>query len=254
MVLTKQKLNEGIFVKTLIYIKLGGKGNCTKRDETTLLHILDDTYDVNETKITMSNVALIRKYDLQDRQPMQCDHDYADMCSITTTHLSEFTAATVSYIAGFVGRMTAKTSWCRECCLSLGSPQHKAHTSFLEAKDRGGLFKPSKSVITICEETEKKIKRLLNTTEGKPPKDIGVNAAIATAVLQDLPLDVIFRDLDDHMKDTAVTDNHVFQLIKLVSKNYCRVRFFHLGKQISADIVKIKVRNKLSKLILFKNQ
>lgn len=176
------------------------------------------------------------------------------MPPITSTGLTEFTKATVSYIAGFAGKLTAKHSWCKECCDALGSTQHKAHSVFLETKDRGGLFKPSESVIAICEETEKKFRRLLNSTQGKVPQSKGIVGAISTSVLEDIPLSHIFTELDDHMKETDVTDNHVFQLIKAVCKSYCKVRIFHLGKRMTEKLAKDKVRKKLSKLILFKNQ
>ena len=234
---------------------LGGKGNCIKRDDTNLLHILDDVCNVEGSEITLSHVALIKKYDLEERKPLDWDHDYDDMPSVMDcSALTEFTTATVSYIAGFTGRMTAKQSWCKECCDALGSSQHKAHSAFLEAKDRGGLFKPTESVILICEETERKFRRLLASTKGKLPQSRGIVNAIATSVLEDICLEKIFSDLNDHMKDTAVMDNHVFQLIKAVCKNYCKVRMYHLGKKMTASICKDKIRKKLSKLIIQKHQ
>ena len=82
----------------------------------------------------------------------------------------------------------------------------------------------------------------------------GITDAIANCVLEELPMEQIFPDLDDHMKETAVLDNHVFQLIKDVSRHYCRVRMYHLGKEYSAKATGVKVRSKLSRLVVFKNQ
>ena len=73
-------------------------------------------------------------------------------------------------------------------------------------------------------------------------------------MLQDLPLDDIFPDLNDHMLETAVTDNHVFQLVKKVTKSYCKVRMYHLGRKYTEDMTGEIVRKKLTKLIHFKNQ
>ena len=64
----------------------------------------------------------------------------------------------------------------------------------------------------------------------------------------------IFRELDDHMVETAVNDNHIFGLIKLIAKSYCKVRFYHLGKEYSKKLTGERVRKKLNKLILFKHQ
>jgi hypothetical protein len=45
----------------------GGKGNCKKLDPTSILHIIDDTYNVNEEVVSITNAQIIRKYDLETR-------------------------------------------------------------------------------------------------------------------------------------------------------------------------------------------
>ena len=52
--------------------------------------------------------------------------------------------------------------------------------------------------------------------------------AIATSVLGETNLTIISRQLDDHVVETAVNDNHIFWLVKLIAKSYCKVRFYHL--------------------------
>ena len=145
------------------------RGNCVAQDGTNLLHIFDDVCKVGGQEITLSDVQLIRRYDLADKDPRQDDHDYADTPNVTVNHLTEFTRDAISYIAGSVGRMTATKNLCKICCDALGSPQHMAHSVFLMNKDRGGLFKPTQSVISICLETETKFRRLLDTTGGNLP-------------------------------------------------------------------------------------
>jgi hypothetical protein len=39
------------------------------------------------------------------------------------------------------------------CSQAVGSIGHPAQGSFLKMKDRGSLFKPTQSVLKICEET-----------------------------------------------------------------------------------------------------
>ena len=82
----------------------------------------------------------------------------------------------------------------------------------------------------------------------------GITDAIATSVLEDLPMEHIFSELNLHMMEMALTDNHVFQLVKTITKNYCKVRMYHLGRQYTDKVTGEKVRKKLTKLILFKNQ
>ena len=113
--------------------------------------------------------------------------------------------------------MTSKNCLCEQCSDALGSKHHICDSLFIKEKDIGGLFKPSKSVIKIYEETETKIQGMLHTTGGKLPQGTGITEAIATAVLGDLPLSDIFPELNEHMLETSVTDNHVFQLIKSVT-------------------------------------
>ena len=82
----------------------------------------------------------------------------------------------------------------------------------------------------------------------------GITDVIATAVLGDLPMQSIFPELTSHMMEMTVTENHVFQLVKKIAKNYCKVRFYHMGREFSDKATGEKVRKKLSKLIHFKGQ
>ena len=140
------------------------------------------------------------------------------------------------------------------CCKALGSAMHTAESSFLKLKDRGYLFKPTTSVLTVCEETKKCFQRMLLSTGGTLPHCMGISDAIATSVLSGIDHCKVFRELDDHMRDTAVNDNHVYSLIKTIAKCFCKVRLYHLGKEATAKLHGKKIRKKLSKLILFNNQ
>ncbi len=62
----------------------------------------------------MTNAALIRKYDLQERVPEQSDHDYCDLPNVVS--ISEYKEAAISYIGGFVAKTVEKKLPCRECC------------------------------------------------------------------------------------------------------------------------------------------
>ena len=64
----------------------------------------------------------------------------------------------------------------------------------------------------------------------------------------------IFPELKDHMLETAVMDNHVFKLIKNVTRIYCKVRMHHLAKTYSTKETGEQIREKLTKVIHFKNQ
>ena len=108
---------------------------------------------VNNSTVTLTNAALVRKYDLQERNPIKPDHDYSDSPYFAT--LTDNKAAAVLYIAVYEAKMANKQLLCMQCCDALGSCNHQTHSKFVALKDRSGLFKPTKSVVRVCEETEK---------------------------------------------------------------------------------------------------
>ncbi len=76
----------------------------------------------------------------------------------------------------------------------------------------------------VCEETEKHFQQLLMSTGGSLPHRRGVTDAISVAVLSNLDRSKVFTDLDNHMLEMAVNENHTFILIKVIAKCYCKVR------------------------------
>ena len=66
--------------------------------------------------------------------------------------------------------MVVTQTLCTQCCTALGSTKFTTMSSFLKKKDRGGLFKLTQSVITFCEETERRFQRMLTATGGELPQ------------------------------------------------------------------------------------
>ena len=62
--------------------------------------------------------------------------------------------------------------------------------------------------------------------------------AIALAVLEEIVRKKPFPQLDDHMLESPVNNNHVYQLIKSVIKSFVRIRFHHLGKEANQLMLK----------------
>ena len=92
----------------------------------------------------------------------------------------------------------------------------------------------------MCTETEKCFQRVLASTNGRLAQGEGIPDAIAVSVLNGVNIKATFKELDEHMLDTTVNDNHVFKLIKTVSKCYCKVRLYQLGKQQLKCQLKLK--------------
>ena len=69
--------------------------------------------------------------------------------------------------------MVQKRTTCCVCREAVGSREHKCESAFLTLKDRGNLFKPAASVISVCTETEKCFQRMLASTNGRFPQGEG---------------------------------------------------------------------------------
>ena len=243
----------GIYKRLLLRSSIqGGKGNAIARDSTQVLHLMSDTCRVNGINMTTSEAGTTRNFDLSDISLIY-DEDYVDAPEII--NLSEFKTQIISYIAGYVIKMAVKQIHCVDCCQSLGSKKHISLSKFLEAKDRGGLLKPTEGVIKVCEETEKIIIRKLNASNGKLPRGKNIVDRIAITALGILGDSNVFEELNEHSFTFPMEEeNHVFKLIKVIAKCYSKIRFYQLGRQETENFTGQKIRKKLKKLVLFKNQ
>ena len=74
-------------------------------------------------------------------------------------------------------------------------------------------------------------------------------------MLEDIEVNNTFVELHEHMRETGVTDNHVFLLIKSVTRNYLKIRMHQIAKEANQTRIKNeRIRKKINKLVLFKNQ
>ena len=88
---------------------------------------------------------------------------------------------------------------------------------FLLMKDRGGLQKASSGVVKICDETEKCFQQIFKSAGGNLPRAKLIASVISSAVLNNLSDIILFPTFHNHMFDTDVNNNHVHQLVKIVS-------------------------------------
>ena len=130
-------------------------GNCAAKDQTSILHVSSGSTKARATTADAHNevdMLLMRKCDLSLRSPSTQDHDYSDVPNIMV--LSEFKSSAITYIAGYVVRMTRKSLSCGDCAAALMTGPVMA-SRFLEKKNRGGLVRPAPGVVKVCETTEK---------------------------------------------------------------------------------------------------
>ena len=205
------------------------------------------------------DMTVARRYNLVVPSMFDSDPELNEVVTVATApSLSLYKKFVVSYIAGFVVRMIRRQLRCPECLASLAvvnaSVTFNEALQFVEFKDKGGLVKSSHSVLLVCQSTESCIQRMLNATGGALPQCADeIQSAISIAVLSDVGTRV-FDDLTQHMFDSTPDGNHVFNLVKLICRNYTKIRFHSLAKTFTAEISGKKVRKQLGKLVLFKHQ
>ena len=51
------------------------------------------------------------------------------------------------------------------------------------------------------------------------------------SILQDMNIYMLFPELDGHLLDTPVNDNHIINLIKIICSSYCKIRLHHIAKE-----------------------
>jgi hypothetical protein len=226
-------------------------GNCLPQDNTTILHCGSSAGSLKSAVPDATGDMLVaRRHDtILEEQPNDDHTQVEDLFS-----LSDFKEAVVGYISGYVVSMVKSRIHCEKCCAVLTAEfceDNMAH-SLIAIKDRGGLTKPSQSVVKVSLETERGFQRLLAAKQGLP-RAPGVIPAITHDVLCKVASKT-FDSLKDHMFDTEPTTNHVFALIKCISECYCKVRLHHLAAKYNEQVTGKIVRKTLGKLILFKHQ
>jgi len=116
----------------------------------------------------------------------------------------------------------------------------------LSQKDRGGLYKPSDTVMKICLETERVFRSYYNVKNYKQSV-----LFLTTQVKMNLYQYKIRFQLSGCDDNHSIVDTHKDQLTKLVIQKYLDIRIFH---EIRKRNDQTKIRSKYTKLILFKNQ
>jgi hypothetical protein len=231
-------------------------GNCIPQDDTQILFITSSR--TSETTVADCDIdKMLSYFDLIPKLPMSTDHDYCDVPQFSP-HLSDFKEAVIGYMAGFVVQRLLKNIKCTECREALVSTTkcYGNLASVIFHKDNGGLIYPSEGVYKVCVETEKCILRILNSSGNSLPNTANYSKAVVTAVLNNFHCQSksVFDSLNVHSMNMSLSESHAVNLIRLLSENYCKIRFHHIAKGITEDAQGEYIRRSLSKMILFKNQ
>lgn len=246
---------EATYKRLLVRHEIGQGSTCIAQDKTPILHVSSakpsgrqDGGDINTEERDM---LLVRRYDWEDHKPCAEDSDYLDAPNVSS--LSPVMHAAIVYIAGYVVRMAKQRMPCLECQGVLTSCGVDAGGGLMKKKNRGGLVKPSDDVVKVCNSAERCLQRLLRSTDSALPQSAGIACALATAVLHEVGSQRLFTELADHMLDCPPDHNHIFVLIKCIAACYIKIRMHHLAKRFTEKLTGPKLRQQLSKLILFRH-
>jgi hypothetical protein len=179
------------------------------------------------------------------------DHTYFSCLPNLSTYVNNV----CSYIAGFVVRKLQpqlKCTSCRQLLVSLPGTD-APNTCFLKLKDNGGLVTPSEGVVRIIQRAEQNYRVLI--PQGSPVHSISrMGIKLEQAVITDLNCDLVFGETSHLMDTISGIDNHVTSLIRQIVRFYLKIRKFHSVKMWNIEQRQSNVRQKMTKLVLFKNE
>lgn len=126
----------------------------------------------------------------------------------------------------------------------------------LNRKNRGGLLRPSSSVINICILVEKKYRFVINLNDGKIPKEKHFFKVFIMELTRQITEQKTYflEDDEDHVFEHELLENPQVQLIKNIISIYAKIRLYSLAKQQTEEMKGELIRKKLTKLILFSGQ
>lgn len=163
---------------------------------------------------------------------------------ILVQDLSEFSAQTITYIAGFVVHSLMKRLKCETCISALLADNTKdSNNKFIKLKDKGGLIYPYTDVVTICKNMEVIIKSTF-LTKDKTTMCTNIKETLMSKALQRYKGMDLFKNYNYHQYDMSPLDNHIIMLIKAIMEKYINIRLHYLTKNAVPKLSKRQVLNK----------
>lgn len=225
------------YKKLLIHNQVSGSqyGNCISILDQTELSIVnvgpDSIIDSStETENVDSNIT------------MSVEHNYLE----TISRLTPFVENVSAYIAGFVVKQVIKKINCSICIQFLSSKN--TENLLINLKNRNNaLIKPCHDAIYICATAEREFRSCPNVFLP------GIKTKLYYQIQKIVYKNNTFSTMNDHCIGQELFNNHKNQIIALIINKYLELRFHHASK-IKTKSNEIKLRKKLTKLILFRNE
>ena len=221
-------------------VQAGASGNVTGRDDTSLVKVVT----LIKPEEHLASTPFV--------EPVQSGQAIKEW--IPPKNFA-FVENIVAYISGFVVRKIMVNIDCGLSKASLiSSPsdiRHEQMYHLLELKDNGGLVIPSQGIVDMLLSAKKAIRREMNIHSAKqiPPQSKIVCIVKAEFGAAD-PL-----KLGQHIIESQDgIDNHYLDILEMMVKTFYNIRQNHVAKLHSSRLKDFSVRQKLTKLVLFKGQ
>lgn len=264
------------FKQLLIHHEISNSSGNVQGNDIAILNVSSgsfkgakiDKFDV-DVYSDAENKRTIKKYRLDETEPTTLQDEISEFLhlfwAVPDSNVNETSKQCVGYIAGFVIRAIRKKIRCDDCLVACESlPQdpvlnRRNGIALVVQKTRGGLTMPSTSVVNVCLLVESLFRQACKNNNGKPPTEPNFSAVLTARVLKDLihKTETLFPDLQNHFKDTLVSDNfnsHFHILLKQIITKYIDIRLYAAAKNYSLYITGAKVRNYLSRQIIWARQ
>lgn len=161
------------------------------------------------------------------------------------TELTRYVADVVVYISSFVERRLKKQIKCAICLECLNGDA--VIGGLITTKAREGLLYPQKNIVEVCRIVEKGI-RCFNI------KEKHFYSKLKLWCFRQINGSFIFSNMNGHILDQAIIDNHKYLLISSTIDIFLKIRMHHLGHVKTEEMVKLRIRNKTKKIVHFKGQ
>ena len=156
------------------------------------------------------------------------------------------------YCSGFIHKKIKAKESCVYCRAELDNILVTT-CPFLELKNKGGLTRPAVEFTNIVQVANSQLEHQMKICNIYMMPSIMDRIFLKTLSVIDIRFPNTFSNFDNHVESSSLATSHRHQMIKKVVFCYISMRLKHLCKEKNEN-TDVKVRRKLCKLVLFKNQ
>lgn len=163
---------------------------------------------------------------------------------------------TVTYIAGFVEKSLRKRVKCLTCIRNINCLEDFNDIALIICKDfggpGGGLVKPKKDIVVICQIAEKEIAKFESNNQ---LKDDNFYHRLLTNCFQKISDNIFSKFFEEENAEHLLNCPYNRDcLIKYCFEMFFKIKLYYIGDKISSKLKDKSIRQKYNKLVLFSGQ